>query len=48
MVMPGLSEAEEAEAFTRDLGNGDLRSHKLVAQVIVVSTVDFRPRGPVI
>ena len=49
MVLSGMSETEEAEAFAWDLGNLEVRSHTRAVQVVVlVSTVNFRPRGPVV
>ena len=49
MVRSGLSETEEAEAFAWDLGNLEVLSRVPVVQVVVVcSTINFRPRGPVI
>ena len=49
MVLSGLSETEEAEAFAWDLGNREVRNHVLGVQfVVVVSTINFRPRGPVV
>ena len=49
MVLSGLFETEEAEAFAWDLGNLEVPSHVLVVQVVVVvSTINFRPRGPVV
>ena len=49
MVRPGLSEREEEEAFAWDLGNLEVRSHTLVVQVVVVvSTINFPPRGLVV
>ena len=47
MVLSGLSETEEAETFAWDLGNIEVPSHGRVVQVsVVVSTINFRPRGP--
>ena len=44
MVLSGLFETEEAEAFARDIGNLEVRSRRLVVQVsVVVSTIEFRP-----
>ena len=49
MVLSGLFETEEAEAFAWDLGNLEVRIRVLVVQVVVVvSTINFRPRGPVV
>ena len=49
MVLSGLSETEEAEAFAKDFGNCEVRGHVRVVQVgILASTINFRPRGPVI
>ena len=49
MVLSGLFETEEAEASFEDLGNLEVRSRGLVVQVfVVVSTINFRPRGPII
>ena len=49
MVLSGLSETEEADAFCWDLRNFEVRSRELGVQVVVVvSTINFRPRGPVV
>ena len=48
MVLSGLTEMEEAEAFAWDLGNLEVHSHTLVVQVVVVSTINFRPRRPAV
>ena len=49
MARSGLSETEEAESFAWDIGNLEVRRHVLVVQVVVVvSTINFRPRGPVV
>ena len=48
MVLSGLSETEEAEAFASDIGNLEVRSRVTGVQVVVVSTINFRPRGPVV
>ena len=48
MILCGLSETEEGEAFAWDIGNLEVRSRVLAVQVVVVSTINFRPRGPVV
>ena len=48
MVLSGLFETEEAEAFAWDLGNLEVSSHVTVQVVVVVSTINFRPRAPVV
>ena len=49
MVLSGLSETEEAEAFAWDLGNLEVPSHAIGVQVfVVVSTINFRPEGAVV
>ena len=49
MVLSGLSETEEAAFSAWDIGNCEVRSRVLVVQVVVVvSTINFRPRGPVV
>ena len=49
IVLSGLSETEEAEAFAWDLGNLEARSRESAVQVsVVVSTINFRPQGPVV
>ena len=49
MVLSSLSETEEADAFPGSLGNLEVPSHVRVVQVVVVvSTINFRPRGPVV
>ena len=49
MVFSGLSETEEAETFAWDLENLEIRSRVLAVQVvIVVSSINFRPQGPVV
>ena len=48
MVLSGLSETE-AEFFAWNLGNLEVRSRVRGAQVVVVvSTINFRPRGHVV
>ena len=47
-VLSGLSETEEATAFAWDAGNLEITKRKFVVQgVVIVSTINFRPRGPV-
>ena len=49
MVRSGLFETEEAEALAWDLGNAEVLTREFVVQVVVVvSTINFRPRGPVV
>ena len=49
MGRASLSETEEAEALAWDLGNLEVRSHATGVQVVVVvSTINFHPRGPVV
>ena len=49
MVLAGLPETEEAEALAWDLGNLEVLDCELALQfVILVSTINFRPRGPVV
>ena len=49
MVLSALSETEEAEAFASDLVNLEVLSHVAVVQsVVVVSTLSFRQRCPVV
>ena len=49
MVLSGLFETEELEAFAWDIGNLKVPDHALGVQVaVVVSTINFRPRGPVV
>ena len=49
MVLSGLFETEELEAFACDIGNLKVPDHELGVQVVVVvSTINFRPRGPVV
>ena len=49
MVRFCLSETEEAEAFAWDIGNLEVPSGVPAVQVVVVvSTINFRPRGPVV
>ena len=48
MVRSGLFETEEAEAFAWDLGDFEVRSRVMVVQVVVVSTINFRPRVAVV
>ena len=49
MVLSGLPETEEAEALAWDLGNLEVCDCELALQVSVfVSTINFRPRGPVV
>ena len=42
MVLSGLSETKEVEAFVWDIGNLEVRNRELVVQVVVVSTSNFR------
>ena len=48
MVLSGLSETEEAEAFAWNLGNLEVPIRIIAVQVVVVSTINFRPQGPVV
>ena len=48
MVLSGLSETEEAEAFAWNAGNLEVRSRVFALQVVVVSTINFRPRVAVV
>ena len=49
MALSGLSETEKAEALAWDARNLEVHSHaKGVQVVVVVSTINFRPRGPVV
>ena len=49
MVLSGLFEAEEAEAFAWYLGNLEVPDHAIGVQVVVVvSTINFCPRGPIV
>ena len=49
MVLSGLYETEEAEAFAWNLGNLEVPIRIIVVQVVVVvSTINFRPQGPVV
>ena len=43
-VPVGLSETEEAKAFAWKLGNLEVHSHPIIVQVVVVPTINFRPR----
>ena len=48
MVLSGLFQTEEAEAFAWNIGNLEVRSRECVVQVVVVSTINFRPRVAVV
>ena len=49
MILSGLFEADKAEAFAWDLGNLEVSSHPRAVQVVVVvSTINFRPRVAVV
>ena len=48
MVLSSLFETEEADAFACAVGNLEVTKRTFPVQVVVVSTINFRPRGPVV
>lgn len=48
MVESGPFETEEADCFAWNLGNSEVPSHVSSLHVVVVSTINFAPRGPII